>query len=148
MRKARTCKRPCTICRKWFQPDPRQIGRQQTCGNPACQRELHRRPCREWNRKNRDYFKANYLSAKLEGTRDPPVSSKQDLAVSFNRRNKRYGHLFQNRYKSIICQEDVYLRELVRYIHLNPVRGGIISTLTELNEYGSVSYTHLTLPTN
>ncbi|MFO7738373.1 MAG: transposase, partial [Desulfatiglandaceae bacterium] len=57
-------------------------------------------------------------------------------AVSFNRRNKRYGHLFQNRYKSIICQEDVYLRELVRYIHLNPVRGGIISTLTELNEYG------------
>ena len=57
-------------------------------------------------------------------------------AVSFNRRHKRHGHLFQNRYKSIICQEDVYLRELVRYIHLNPVRGGIISTLSELNEYG------------
>ena len=80
MRKARTCKRPCSICRKWFQPDPRQIGRQQTCGNPACQKELHRRRCREWNRKNRDYFKANYLSAKLERTRDPPVSSKEDIA--------------------------------------------------------------------
>jgi len=37
--------------------------------------------------------------------------------VTFNRRHKRHGQLFQNRYKSIICQEDVYLRELVRYIH-------------------------------
>jgi putative transposase len=56
--------------------------------------------------------------------------------VSFNRRYKRHGHLFQNRYKSIVCQEDLYLRELVRYIHLNPVRGGIVSTLSELNGYG------------
>ena len=60
-------------------PDPRQIGRQQTCGNPACQRELHRRRCREWNRRNLDYFKANYLSAKLERSRDPPVSSEKNL---------------------------------------------------------------------
>ena len=35
-------------------------------------------------------------------------------AVSFNRRHRRHGHLFQNRYKSIVCQEDVYLRELVK----------------------------------
>ena len=35
-------------------------------------------------------------------------------AVSFNRRHRRYGHLFQNRYKSILCQEDVYLKELIR----------------------------------
>jgi putative transposase len=55
--------------------------------------------------------------------------------VSFNRRYRRHGHLFQNRYKSIVCQEDVYLRELVRYIHLNPVRAGIVSTLSELNGY-------------
>ena len=41
-------------------------------------------------------------------------------AVSFNRRHRRHGHLFQNRYKSILCQEEVYLKELVRYIHLNP----------------------------
>ena len=80
MSKARTVKRPCGICRKWFLPDPRQIGRQQSCGDPACQRELHRRRCREWNRKNRDYFKANYLSVKLERTRDPPVSSEKNLA--------------------------------------------------------------------
>ena len=55
--------------------------------------------------------------------------------VSFNRRHKRRGHLFQNRYKSIVCQEDIYLRELARYIHLNPVRAGIVKDLTQLNKY-------------
>jgi putative transposase len=56
-------------------------------------------------------------------------------AVNFNRRHKRYGQLFQNRYKSIVCQEDVYLRELVRYIHLNPIRAGMVHNLSELNRY-------------
>src|SRR3989304_5421188 len=46
-------------------------------------------------------------------------------AVIFNRRHKRVGHLFQNRSKSIVCEEDVYFRELVRYIHLNPVRASV-----------------------
>ncbi len=55
--------------------------------------------------------------------------------VSFNRRHKRTGQLFQNRYKSIVCQEDIYLRELVRYIHLNPLRSGIVSDLAELDRY-------------
>ena len=41
-------------------------------------------------------------------------------ALHFNRRHRRCGHLFQNRYKSILCQQDPYLLELVRYIHLNP----------------------------
>ncbi len=56
-------------------------------------------------------------------------------AVSFNRKYKRHGQLFQNRYKSIICQEDAYLKELVRYIHLNPLRANIVSNITELNKY-------------
>lgn len=43
-------------------------------------------------------------------------------AVNYNRRHRRVGHLFQNRYKSVLCQEDSYLLELVRYIHLNPLR--------------------------
>ena len=42
--------------------------------------------------------------------------------VRFNRRHQRQGHLFQNRYKSIVCEEDPYLLELTRYIHLNPLR--------------------------
>ena len=54
-------------------------------------------------------------------------------AVTFNRRHKRYGHLFQNRYKSILCQEGAYLLELVRYIHLNPLRAKLVS------EYGGLA---------
>ena len=56
-------------------------------------------------------------------------------AVSYNRRHRRYGHLFQNRFKSILCQEDPYLKELVGYIHLNPLRARIISDLKDLAKY-------------
>jgi REP element-mobilizing transposase RayT len=56
-------------------------------------------------------------------------------AVYFNRRYRRHGHLFQNRYKSIICQEDLYFKELVRYIHLNPLRAKIVPDLNALNKY-------------
>ena len=55
--------------------------------------------------------------------------------VSFNRRHKRSGHLFQNRYKSILCQEDTYLLELVRYIHLNPLRAGLVPDLKRLSGF-------------
>lgn len=43
----------------------------------------------------------------------------------FNRRHGRTGHLFQARYKAIICVDDAYLAALIRYIHMNPVRAGI-----------------------
>jgi REP element-mobilizing transposase RayT len=56
-------------------------------------------------------------------------------AVSYNLRHRRHGQLFQNRYKSILCQEDAYLRELVRYIHLNALRGKIVGNLKELDKY-------------
>lgn len=56
-------------------------------------------------------------------------------AVNFNRRHKRWGHLFQNRYKSIICEEDPYLLELTRYIHLNPIRAGLVRSIKELARY-------------
>jgi putative transposase len=56
-------------------------------------------------------------------------------AVSFNRRHRRHGQLFQNRYKSILCQEDSYLLELVRYIHLNPLRAGLVDELKFLDKY-------------
>ena len=74
MPRAKTRKRPCVICRRWFTPDPRQIGRQKTCGKPDCQRELHRRQCGKWNRKNKRYYKAIYLAEKIERTKDPPNS--------------------------------------------------------------------------
>ncbi len=53
--------------------------------------------------------------------------------VNFNLRHKRTGHLFQNRYKSIICEDDPYLLELTRYIHLNPVRAGMVDNVEELD---------------
>ncbi|MEW5948369.1 MAG: transposase [Thermodesulfobacteriota bacterium] len=56
-------------------------------------------------------------------------------AQQFNRRHRRHGQLFQNRYKSILCQEDPYLLELVRYIHLNPLRAKIVSDMGELDGY-------------
>lgn len=55
--------------------------------------------------------------------------------VGFNRRHRRHGPLFQNRFKSIVCQEDMYLRELVRYIHLNPLRAGMVADISLLNRY-------------
>ena len=56
-------------------------------------------------------------------------------AVRYNLRHHRSGHLFQNRYKSIVCEEDPYLLELVRYIHLNPLRAGIVKSIEELERY-------------
>ena len=56
-------------------------------------------------------------------------------AQAYNRRHKRYGHLFQNRYKSIVCEEETYFQELVRYIHLNPLRAGLVPDLERLDRY-------------
>ena len=56
-------------------------------------------------------------------------------AVTYNLRHKRYGYLFQNRYKSIVCDEDTYFRELVRYIHLNPLRAKLVKTMSDLDRY-------------
>ena len=64
-------------------------------------------------------------------------------AGAFNRRHRRVGHLFQGRYKSILVEEDPYLRELVRYIHLNPLRAGVVGTLAELGRYAWSSHAAL-----
>ncbi|HSM90594.1 MAG TPA: transposase, partial [Desulfobacterales bacterium] len=57
--------------------------------------------------------------------------------VNFNKRHRRHGYLFQNRFKSIVCQEERYLKELVRYIHLNPLRSGQIASLPALDRHPS-----------
>lgn len=56
-------------------------------------------------------------------------------AVSYNLRHDRHGHLFQNRFKSIVCEEDLYFKELVRYIHLNPLRAKLVENIAKLNSY-------------
>ena len=77
-------------------------------------------PCYAWA------LMRNHAHLLLRTGKLPVASFMQRLltgyAVSFNRRHRRHGHLFQNRYKSILCEEDRYLRQLVIYIHLNPPR--------------------------
>lgn len=61
-------------------------------------------------------------------------------AQQFNRRYKRHGQLFQNRYKSFLCEEDAYLLELVRYIHLNPIRAKVVKDLKQLGKFPFSGY--------
>jgi len=58
----------------------------------------------------------------------------------YNKKYKRRGFLFQDRYKSIATQEFNYFRELIKYIHLNPLRAGIVRNFTELDKYAWCSH--------
>jgi REP element-mobilizing transposase RayT len=82
---------------------------------------------------------SNHLHLLLKPTRISLAETMRRLltgyAVYFNRKYSRNGHLFQNRYKSILCEEEPYFLELVRYIHLNPLRAGMVSDLKELDCY-------------
>jgi len=73
-------------------------------------------------------------------TGDSPLSQTMrklltGYAVSFNRRNNRSGHLFQNRYKSTVVDKERYFLGLVRYIHLNPVRARMVDSVSDLKSY-------------
>ncbi len=57
------------------------------------------------------------------------------FAGDFNRRHRRIGQIFHNRYKSVLCQQEPYLLELVRYIHLNPLRARLVESLDQLDSY-------------
>lgn len=84
-------------------------------------------------------FLPNHVHLLLQTGLMPIASLMQRIltgyAVSFNLKHHRRGHLFQNRYKSILCQEESYLKELVRYIHLNPLRAGLVADLKTLGRY-------------
>jgi putative transposase len=56
-------------------------------------------------------------------------------ANAFNKRHRRVGYVFQDRFKSLICDEEEYLLTLVRYIHLNPLKGGLVRTMEALGRY-------------
>ncbi len=62
-------------------------------------------------------------------------------ALWYNRRHQRHGHLFQNRYKSILCQEDSYLLELMRYIHLHSKGSSLLLTLINFEQGSTVDLT-------
>jgi putative transposase len=58
----------------------------------------------------------------------------------FNKRYRKVGHLFQGRYKAILCDKETYLLELVRYIHLNPVRAGVVRDPEDYPWTGHMAY--------
>jgi len=61
----------------------------------------------------------------------------------YNRKHRRHGHVFQNRFKSILCQEETYFLELVRYIHFNPIRACLVRTFDELGRYAYCGHSAL-----
>jgi hypothetical protein len=64
----------------------------------------------------------------------------QSYTQYFNRKHHKVGHLFQGRYKAIICEKDEYLLSLVRYIHLNPIRANIVQKFDEYSHSGHRNY--------
>jgi hypothetical protein len=74
----------------------------------------------------------NHIHLALQAGDMPLSRGMQNLSFRYTRwinwRAKRTGHLFQGRYKAVLVDSDSYLLELVRYIHLNPVRVGMVKT--------------------
>ena len=81
----------------------------------------------------------NHAHLLVRSGRRPLAAAMRSLltgyAGAFNRRHTRHGHLFQNRYKSVVVEDDPYLLELARYIHLNPLRAGLVRDPTALDRY-------------
>jgi hypothetical protein len=78
-------------------------------------------------------------------TGDIPLSRiMQNISLRFtkwiNYKQSRTGHLFQGRYKALLIDADAYLLELIRYIHLNPVRAGIVASVEEYPWSGHSAY--------
>jgi len=86
----------------------------------------------------------NHVHLLLESSDQPLAKLMQGLQQSysqyFNMSHSKVGHVFQGRYKAIICAQDEYLLELVRYIHLNPVRAGMVKAPDRYRYSGHQAY--------
>jgi hypothetical protein len=69
-------KRPCVICRHWFQPNSRVGPRQRACSLDACQREAHRRACASWRQRNPDYDREARLHSRLQPVPEPTTAAR------------------------------------------------------------------------
>ncbi len=72
----------------------------------------------------------NHVHLLVESSREPLGKFMQGLQQSYSQysklRHRKAGHVFQGRYNAIVCHKDEYLLQLIRYIHLNPVRAGMV----------------------
>jgi putative transposase len=87
---------------------------------------------------------SNHVHLLIE-TQEIPLSKilqgiNQSYTTYFNRKYKTVGHLFQGRYKAILCDRDEYLLSLIKYIHLNPLRARIVKTPDEYQWSSHHSY--------
>lgn len=86
----------------------------------------------------------NHVHLLLECGKAPLGRFMQGLQQSYtqyyNRKYRKAGHLFQGRYKAILCQKDTYLLELIRYIHLNPVRSKLATRSQDYGYSGDPAY--------
>ncbi len=87
---------------------------------------------------------ANHIHLALQVGEIPLSGGMQNLSFRYTRwlnwREKSSGHLFQGRYKAVLVDGDTYLLELVRYIHLNPVRAGMVTKPEEYPWSGHRAY--------
>lgn len=67
-------KRPCRICRKWFEPSRRVGSRQRVCSAAECQQERHRRDCAAWRERQRDEERETQLRERLVPPRAPATA--------------------------------------------------------------------------
>jgi hypothetical protein len=70
-------KKPCRVCRKWYQPGRRGGHHQKTCGQESCKREWHRKKCREWRHANRDYVVEVRARQKMERLEEEPRAGRK-----------------------------------------------------------------------
>ncbi|MFC1582189.1 transposase [Planctomycetota bacterium] len=81
----------------------------------------------------------NHVHLLLQTAETPISKVMQSLltgyAVNYNYRHKRIGRLYQNRFKSVLCDKDEYFLQLVRYIHLNPLRVKRVKSILGLDRY-------------
>jgi putative transposase len=89
--------------------------------------------CYAWVLMNNHYHLLIRTSEEPPGIMMRRLNSK--YARYFSKKYNRRGYLFQDRYKSIATQDQNYIEELVRYIHLNPIRAGFCRTIQELDRY-------------
>ena len=86
----------------------------------------------------------NHVHLLLESSEHPLAKLMQGLQQSysqyFNLKHRKTGHVFEGRYKAILCQKDEYLLQLIRYIHLNPVRAGMVRTPERYRYSGDHAY--------
>ncbi len=91
----------------------------------------------------------NHVHFLIQIGQTPLSKVMQNLAFRYTRwmnwRHHRIGHLFQGRFRAILCDANTYLLELVRYIHLNPVRAGLTDVPEKYPWSGHSAYLGMTV---